>query len=292
MHTPVLSKEILEILNPVSGETVVDGTFGAGGHARLFIERIGSTGSFLGVDWSSEAVALGKKICEEKKHCAVVQGNYVDLPGLLHKLRFPKPDVLLLDLGLSTEELEESGRGFSFKRDELLDMRYSPNPERTTAAEWVNRLPEKELSDMLYKFGEEKFAPRIAQAIVEARHGKRIMRTSELVECILGTVPQSQLHGRIHPATRTFQALRIYVNDELENIKRILRVLPEMMAAGGRAGIISFHSLEDRLVKNEFRDFSKKSAATVLTKKPVSASRDEIDFNPRSRSAKFRAIQF
>lgn len=292
MHTPVLSKEILEILNPVSGETVVDGTFGAGGHARLLMERIKPSGRFLGVDWSTEAVTLGKTSCEENSQCAVVQGNYADLPKLLHELRFPKPDVLLLDLGLSTEELEDSGRGFSFQRDEPLDMRYSPNPERATAAEWINRLPEKELSDMLYAFGEEKFAPRIARAIVETRRKNRIMRTLELVECIKEALPKSQQNGRIHPATRTFQALRIYVNEELENVRRILRVLPEIMAKGGRVGIISFHSLEDRLVKNEFRDFSKKNIAKLLTKKPVGAGREEIISNPRSRSAQFRAIQF
>lgn len=294
MHTPVLLKEILEILNPQPGDAVIDGTFGAGGHARVFMKRIQPNGSFLGVDWSSEAVMRGKKICENISlaYCSVCDGNYAELSKLLSELHFPKPNIFFLDLGLSTEELEESGRGFSFQRDEPLDMRFNSNPERATAAEWINRLPEKELSDLLFEFGGERFAPRITRAIVELRRTKRIMRTLELVECIRATVPKSLLHARIHPATRTFQALRIFVNDELGNINRVLKLLPQLMAKGGRVGIISFHSLEDRIVKNSFRDFSKKSIATLLTKKPISPNRSEIAQNPRSRSAKFRAIQF
>ncbi len=294
MHTPVLSKEILEILNPCPGETVVDGTFGAGGHARALIERIGPNGIFLGVDWSSEAVAKGKKICEgtSLKQCSICDGNYAELPKLISELRMPKPDMLLLDLGLSSEELEESGRGFSFQRDEPLDMRFNPNSERATAAEWINRLPEKELSDLLFEFGEEPSAPRIARAIVELRRVKRITRTSELVECIRGAVPKFKLRAKAHPATKTFQALRIFVNDELENIRHVLEQMPHIMAKGGRVGIISFHSLEDRIVKNSFRDFSKKDIAKLLTKKAVGPSHEEVMENPRSRSAKFRAIQF
>lgn len=202
----------------------------------------------------------------------------------------PEANGLILDLGFSTEELEKSGRGFSFLKDEPLDMRYDIDGEITTAAEVVNSYPEKDLADIFYIYGEERMSRQIAKKIVEERRKERIMTTGRLVEVVKMAVGKGYEKGRINPATRVFQALRIYVNKELENLETILKNLPEIIRPNGRVVIISFHSLEDRIVKNYFKQMEKEGKGEILTKKPVVASKEEIISNPRSRSAKLRAI--
>ncbi|MDP3015000.1 MAG: 16S rRNA (cytosine(1402)-N(4))-methyltransferase RsmH [bacterium] len=317
MHKPVLLKEVIEILNPQSGEFFIDGTLGSGGHAVEIIKKISPNGIFLGVDWDKDVIENFKSNLKPKsynlKAIRLVHGNYADLPEILSaygrspegrkKYKLPKADGLLIDLGFSSEQLEKSGRGFSFLRDEPLDMRYDTKVESLTAAEAVNSFNEKDLADIFWKYGEERFSRRIAKKIVEERKKKRILITFDLVEVIKRAVPKSYEKGRIHPATRVFQALRIYVNDELGNLEKLLKNLEKIIKPKGRVAIISFHSLEDRLVKNYFREMAKpariatqsvaggKGMAEILTKKPITATLEEIRSNPRSRSAKMRAIK-
>jgi 16S rRNA (cytosine1402-N4)-methyltransferase len=238
----------------------------------------------------------------------LINGNYADLPEIFKKIHRPlkkseglKADGLIIDLGFSSEQIEQSGRGFSFLKDEPLIMRYAD--EGLTAAEVINSFSEKDLADILWRYGEERFSRQIAPKIIEERKRKRILTTFELVEIIKKAVPKKYERGRIHPATRVFQALRIYVNRELENLETLLKKLdPETdvlhrCGAGkilnnkGRVAIISFHSLEDRLVKNYFKQMAKKGYAEILTKKPITPTKEEIKNNPRSRSAKMRAVK-
>ncbi|MEE8131438.1 MAG: 16S rRNA (cytosine(1402)-N(4))-methyltransferase RsmH [Candidatus Paceibacterota bacterium] len=318
MHIPVLLNETIEILNPQPGEFFIDGTIGNGGHAVKIFEKIMPNGRLLGVDLDKNnlEIAREKILTETKnqklkaKNLILVHGNYADLPEILKKEKLGKADGLILDLGFSSEQLE-SGKGFSFQKDELLDMRYNTrtivdytrtNTEKSqresalspyesvsmTAAEVINTFSEKDLADIIYEYGEERYSRKIAKKIIEQRKRKLIKTTFDLVEIIKKSVPRSYERGRIHPATRTFQALRIYVNHELENLEKLLKNLDKILK--GRAVIISFHSLEDRLVKNCFKELKKEKKAEILTKKPIRATKEEIEQNPRSRSAKMRAI--
>ncbi len=290
-HIPVLLKEVIEILNPKPEEFFIDGTLGNGGHAIEIIKRISPNGIFLGIDWDKNAIANCKLLIADYKNAILVQGNYADLPEILKKKKLGKADGLILDLGMSSEQLECSGRGFSFLRNEPLDMRYSQDQGKP-ASVVVNYYSEKDLADIFWKYGEERFSRRIAKKIIEERKkGGPIRTTFELVEIIKKAVPRSYEKGRLHPATRVFQALRIYVNNELENLERILKNLSKIVKNKGRVAIISFHSLEDRLVKNCFRELKKQGEAEILTKKPIRPNEEEIKANPRSRSAKLRAIQ-
>lgn len=216
-----------------------------------------------------------------------MNANYADLPEILKENNLPKADGLLLDLGFSSAQLEKSGRGFSFLRNEILDMRYELKKGGLTAAEIINSLSEKELADVIFKYGEEGFARKIAKKIIEERKQKRILTTFDLVNAVKKTVFGNKLPLAI---TRTFQAVRIYVNKELENLESILKNLQKIVKPKGRVAIISFHSLEDRLVKNCFKKLAKEGKAEILTKKPIRPSEGEIKRNPRSRSAKLRAI--
>ena len=315
MHTPVLLKEVVEILNPQPGEFFVDGTLGGGGHAVEIIKKISPNGKLLGVDWDKDAIerlkivfARGKSPeglkLKDYKNVILINNNYANLPEILKKIRKADPSIplrasgLILDLGFSSEQLEKSGRGFSFLKNEPLDMRYSQEMSNEkgemrnlTAVEIVNSFNEKDLADIFYKYGEERFSRRIAKKIIEERRKKRILTTLDLVEVIKKAAPRSYEKGRIHPATRVFQALRIYVNDELGNLEKLLKNIDKIIKNKGRIAIISFHSLEDRLVKNYFREMAKKGMAEILTKKPITATLEEIRKNPRSRSAKMRAIK-
>lgn len=293
MHIPVLLKEVLAILDPKFGEFAIDGTFGAGGHAQALIERVGSAGKFIGIDWNPDAALKAREEIKGIPTGAkkIVQGNYADIPEILAREKMGKPDVLLLDLGLSSDELETSGLGFSFQKDEPLDMRYDPTSTMPTAADVINQMGIPELEQILREYGEERYAGRIARVIVETRRKTHLLRTNELVACVQNAVPRSGQNMRRNPATRTFQALRIYVNHELENLERVLAWIPVVMQKGGRVGIITFHSLEDRIVKNHFRNFQKNKCAELLTKKPIAPTREEQVRNPRSRSAKLRSIK-
>ena len=288
-HTPVLLNKVLELLAPMPGQFVIDGTMDGGGHAAPIIKRITPKGTFLGVDLDKEMIVEAKKKFsgDEGVDINLVESNYADIPKILKDKKLGLADGLLLDLGFSSSQLE-SGRGFSFRKDEPLLMTYgSTGP---TAAEAVNGLSEKELADVFYTYGEERRSRQIAKRIVEARKKKRIMTTGELASVISGTVGKSYEGGRIDPSTRVFQALRIYVNKELENLAQVLTELESILRPGGIAAIISFHSLEDRLVKQAFRQMERDGVVEILTKKPITADLEEQRNNPRSRSAKLRAI--
>jgi 16S rRNA (cytosine1402-N4)-methyltransferase len=295
-HTPVLLKETIKVLEPKPGDFFIDGTIGAGGHAREILEHTKGRGLFLGLDWDERALEAFRPEVTNRGNVILAHENYAHVPELMKKLQTPKADGLILDLGLSSDQLQSSGRGFSFMRNEPLDMRYDrSDEERPTASQVVNSFGEEALTDIIFHYGEERFARRIAKKIVERRRETRITTTEDLVRIIESAIPKDgkgSAGRRIHPATKIFQALRIYVNDELKNLETILAALPEIMADGGRVAIISFHSLEDRLVKNTFRHLATSKKADLIVKKPVTPDRAETSANPRSRSAKLRAIKF
>lgn len=277
----------MEILKPQKGEFFIDGTFGAGGHSEKILEAVGEKGMLLAFDWDEKAAERNKSIFE-KKNFMFRNVNYVDIKKILKENDLPKADGLLLDLGFSSDQLEDSGRGFSFKKDEPLVMSYGKGG--LTAYEVVNTYSEEKLLEIIKELGEERFPGRIARVIVESRQKEPIKTSLQLAQIIRSALPRNYEHGRIDPATRTFQALRIYVNGELENVKNVLSDLEEIIKSGGRVAVISFHSLEDRIVKNIFRDLKKSGKVELINKKIISASRDEILNNPRSRSAKLRGI--
>jgi 16S rRNA (cytosine1402-N4)-methyltransferase len=285
-HTPVLLNEVIRLLNPQPGEFFIDGTIDGGGHSAEILKRILPGGKLLGVDRDESAILrLKSEFKSYKPNLILTAGNYADLPEILGRKKLPRADGLLLDLGFSSEQLT-SGRGFSFSVDEPLLMTYSraTRPLR----ERLPELSEKQLADIIYSFGGERYARRIAKAIKEAERKKRIRTSGELAAIVRGAVPKNYERGRINPATRTFQALRIWVNDELGNLKKVLGELREILRPGGRVAVISFHSLEDRAVKEAFRRGVKEGWLTLLTKKPVFPEEEEIKRNPRSRSAKLR----
>ncbi len=284
MHVPVLLKETIDVLDLKKGDAVIDGTTGGGGHAREIRKRIGSSGNLLLVDWDPENIAALEKETREFSNIHAVEGNYADLPDIMRRLDFPKAQALILDLGFSSEQLVR-GRGFSFGADkEPLAMTYSPKSEPLAKA--LQRLGVEELTEIISKFGEERYARRIAEAIKAEK--KDFQTVGDLVEAVRKAVPKSYEHGRINPATRTFQAFRIYINDELGNLERVLRELPAILSPGGRIAVISFHSLEDRIVKTRFNELEKEGLLERVSKKPITASVEEIKINPRSRSAKLR----
>jgi len=287
-HIPVLLNEVMEILKPQKGESFVDGTFGAGGHSEKILEAIGESGKLISFDWDEKARERNKNIFG-RNNFYFIHGNYKNIKEVLAEKSFSKVDGLLLDLGFSSDQLEDSGKGFSFKKDEPLVMSYGN--DGLTAYEVVNSYSEEELKDIIKNFGEEKFPGRIARAIVEARKKMPIKTSFQLAQIVRNVLPKGYERGRIDPATRTFQALRIVVNGELDNLKKALGDLKDIVKSGGRVAIISFHSLEDRIVKNVFRDLKKEGFVEILTKKPITASSEEIKNNPRSRSAKLRGIK-
>ncbi|MDP1538725.1 MAG: 16S rRNA (cytosine(1402)-N(4))-methyltransferase RsmH, partial [bacterium] len=277
-------------------EFFIDGTLGSAGHAVEIFKRILPGGKLLGIDVDENSLKIAQlkistelriKNSELRNNLILVQGNYANLPEILKKKNLPKADGLLLDLGISSEQLERSGRGFSFMRDEPLDMRYNQN-QSEPASVVVNYYSEKELADIFFKYGEERFSRQIARKIIEERKIKPIKTTFDLVEIIQKAI--SFRRSRLHPATKVFQALRIYVNNELGNLEKLLKNLGKIIKNKGRAAIISYHSLEDRLVKNYFREMARQGKAKILTKKPIRPTLEEIRQNPRARSAKLRAI--
>lgn len=304
-HVPVLREEVLSLLDPKPGENFVDTTIGAGGHSAEILKRIAPSGRLLGIDWNDEAIlSLEKKFSREIQKGALMlrTGNFASISDILFEANFPPPDGILSDLGMSSEEIEESGRGFSFRRDEPLLMTYDANPsqEALTAGKIINTFSETELIHIFREFGEERYAGRYGRAIVAARRIKPIQSTIELAEIIerISPIRKSGLRGRgafhrrrrIHPATKIFQALRITVNQELDNLSLLIRNGFSLMASGGRMLVISYHSLEDRIVKWEFRERAAGKFGKILTKKPITPSFTEVEINPRARSAKLRAI--
>ena len=295
MHIPVLLKEVIRFLEVKPGEFFIDGTVNGGGHARAILSQI-KGGTLLGCEWDKEIFNNLRDAHLEDKYDAEIilkNENYARIPQILKKEKLPKADGLLLDLGFSSLQLE-AGYGLSFGDNhgrDPLDMRYEKNPKRKTAAEILNSFSSDELSGIFRDLGEERYARKIAGHIVTARKQKKIMTVNDLVSVIRGAVGAGYEQGRVHPATRVFQALRIYVNDELENLQSVLTDLPKILKPGGRVVIISFHSLEDRIVKNMFRELKRKKLMTLLTKKPIISGAEEIFNNPRARSAKLRAAR-
>ena len=346
IHKPVLLGEVIENLNLKPGMTVVDGTLGAGGHSVAILEKIMPGGKLISVDWDRRAVKnfekkLGKGISFPKRKLIQARPvavnsnknnnqaffhfiklgnregkiigywhgaacNYKNITEIVRGLGIDSVDAVFVDLGFSSDQIEDARRGFSFQKNGPLDMRYSPETQKLTAAGIVNGYPEEKLVDIFKRYGEEKFAKRIAREIVKHRKIREIKESGELVKIIIHSMPKKFGQGRVHPATKVFQALRIETNRELENLKIFLKQAPEVLASEGILAIISFHSLEDRIVKKHFREESRdcvcppifpkcicdhKARLKIITKKPISASEREIRENPRARSAKLRVAQ-
>jgi 16S rRNA (cytosine1402-N4)-methyltransferase len=285
-HVPVLVAQVLEYLAPQDGQVLVDCTVGAGGHTRLLAERAGSSGRVIGLDRDRTMLDLARPRLTGLS-VVLIPASFDDLRTVLDRLALPLVDGVLADLGFSSDQLEEPQRGLSFQRPGPLDMRLNPD-EGEPAATLLRRLSERELADLFWTYGEERFSRRIARRIVEARRREPLATTEQLADLVRRCVPRSRGHA-IDPATRVFQALRIAVNDELGALERLLAVLPRCLRPGGRAVLISFHSLEDRRVKQAFRD---RQRWEVLTRKPVTATEEEIWQNPRARSAKLRAAVY
>ena len=291
IHISVLKEEAINFLNPKENENFIDATCGAAGHTLEILKKTGPDGKILCVDLDGRALAEAKEKLENEgfgQRAIFANDNFSHLKKIVEENNFDEISGIIADIGLSSDQLERSGRGFSFLKDEPLDMRFSEQGD-LTAWEIVNHWPEEEISNILKEYGEERFARKIAQSIVQKRKISRINTTRELVETIGRAFPLALKHNRIHFATKTFQALRIAVNRELENLKEFLFQAVQIIEPGGRIAVISFHSLEDRIVKNFFREKSKSGELTVLAKKPVIPREEEIKLNPRSRSAKLRA---
>lgn len=289
-HRSVLLNEVIQWLNPSSGKLVADGTLGRAGHATEILRRTSPDGRLIGFDKDPEAVEEGRKILREfGERVMIFHEDFRNIPSRLESLG-RKADGILLDLGVSSPQLDEPRRGFSFNAEGPLDMRMNPE-EGLTAQEVINTYPKQALMELFWKYGEERFSRRIAEKIAEVRRTRRINTTKDLESLIWQSVPAAYRHGRIHPATRVFQALRIEVNHEIDALEFFLSKPLEALNPEGRLVIISFHSLEDRVVKNAFRQFSKDGKGRILTKKPVVATSVEVQENPRSRSAKLRAFQ-
>jgi len=287
MHTPVLLNEVLEYLNPQPNQNLIDATVGDGGHARAILENIAPNGKLIAVDRDVDSIVRARSNLKEFENRVIfVNDSFGNISKIMEKSGFNRIAGILFDFGMSTSQLENSGRGFSFQKDEILDMRYNAEIP-ITAEDILNDYGEGELFEIFKKLGEEPKSKIIVRAIVNARKKKRIRTTKELVEIIEKVLRR---RGKLHPTTLIFQALRIEVNQELAEIEKALADIPKVLPSGGRAAFISFHSLEDRLIKNWARDLSKKNIIKILSKKPLTASAEELKANPKSRSAKLRAF--
>lgn len=292
-HISVMSEEVLFWLVREECQTYLDCTVGYSGHAEKILEASGPDGRLIGLDRDATAISASRKrLARFGDRVLLLHGHFMDLKQHLTVSGIGQVDGILFDLGVSSPQLEEPARGFSFQVDGPLDMRMDQSMSGT-AADLVNEWPEAQLADAIFQFGEERLSRRIARAIVRARERHPLATTKELVSVIEGSVPANYRHGRLHCATRTFQAIRIAVNQELDSLDPALRDAADVLSSGGRLCVISFHSLEDRIVKHTLRALSGKDdpALVMLTKKPQIPSREESDRNPRSRSAKLRAAQ-
>jgi 16S rRNA (cytosine1402-N4)-methyltransferase len=305
-HASVMPSEVLDLLNPQPGGVYLDGTLGGAGHSRLILERSSPDGRLVGLDRDPEALAAAREILAPYQDRVILgQENYADAQKILDDLELPGFDGMLLDLGVSSRQLDTAERGFSFRTEGPLDMRMGPDAPQT-AAELLNSADEYELKRIFRDYGEERWAGKVAKRIAATRLETPLVTTWQLAEMVRDTVPKGRVPSRIHPATRIFQALRIYINDELGSLQRILANMIELLNPGGRFVVISFHSLEDRLVKRAFRKEAKGCQcpprapacfcgqlprAEMLTKKGLKATEEEVAGNPRARSAIVRAIQ-
>ena len=287
-HIPVMVEEVMDFLRCGPGGTYVDATLGGGGHASEMLRRSAPDGVVIGMEWDEDALSEAKNVLMPfGDRVQIFRENFIHLPDFM---KADSVDGILLDLGLSSIQIEKEKRGFSFKGEGPLDMRMDQRIDQT-AANLINHLSSEELEYNLLHYGEESWAKKIAKAIVLEREREPIETTQALRKIIHRSIPRRFHSRRIDPATRTFQALRIRVNDELENLRKILGTGWKVLKKGGRMVIISFHSLEDRMVKETFRTLAKEGTMRVLTKKPVTPSEEELRRNPRSRSAKLRCSE-
>lgn len=306
IHKPVLLREVLEGLNLKAGDIVVDATLGGGSHSRAILKKIGKQGKLVAIDWDAKAIEnfQNSLLVSQSKAVSLVQDNFAKLNNILGGLRIKKVTAVLADLGFSSDQMEDGNRGLSFQKDGPLDMRLN-SQGKLSAWEVVNQYPLKDLEKIIREWGEEYLAGRIARKITEERKKKRILTTKELAALIERIAPKRYFQ-KIHPATKTFQALRIEVNQELANLKSFIPQAIASLAPGGRLAIISFHSLEDRIVKNIFRENARgcicpksfpqcvcqrEARIKIITKKPIVPTSEEVSNNPRSRSAKLRVCE-
>lgn len=293
-HIPVLKDETIDGLCIKEGDVIVDGTLGGGGHTFSIIKRFGKSVKVIGLDLDVDARARTEKMLKDLPNdFTFINSGFQYIDTALEVINIKEVDKILLDLGISSFQLEVAGRGFSFQKDEplLMTMQKDPKPEDLTASDIVNTWEEETLADIIYGFGEEKYSRKIARAIVEARKDNEIKTTFDLVKIINEAVGKNYRGMKIHPATRTFQALRIATNSELSNLEQVIKKGFNILKKGGRIAIITFHSLEDRIVKKAFLELKEKELVKIITKKPIVPSVEELKSNPRSRSAKLRLIE-
>ncbi len=289
MHIPVLLQEVIKFLNPQSNENFIDMTVGEGRYAMAILQYTAPLGKILGIDLDEESLKVAKENLAAFENRAILkQGNYKDIDKIVKEVDILPVSGIVFDLGLGTFQIEDSSRGFSFLRDEPLKMTFDLGSEMS-AEKVINESSLELLTKIFQEYGEEKNAYKIAQAIVEERKNKKITKTSELVEIIEKTVDGR--HNRLHPATKVFQALRIYVNDELNNLKEGLEKSVKILDKDGRIAVVSYHSLEDRLVKKFYKEKEKEGILKIITKKPITPTKVEVLNNRRSRSAKLRIAQ-
>ncbi|OHA18527.1 MAG: 16S rRNA (cytosine(1402)-N(4))-methyltransferase [Candidatus Taylorbacteria bacterium RIFCSPHIGHO2_01_FULL_46_22b] len=293
VHTSVLLQQAIEGLNISAGGIFVDATVGSAGHSLAVCRAFGSSVRLIGLDADPERVrASGEVLKSAGCNAEVVHENFRNIDQVLLKLKVTSASAILFDLGLNSEQLGPTGRGFSFRYDEPLIMTFTqPTQETLTAREIVNQFDEEAIANIIYQNGEERYSRRIARAIVERRKIQPIETTAELAKIVAESVPRAYAHGRINPATKTFQALRIAVNDELNALSEGIAKSFTLLSSGGRLAVISFHSLEDRIVKQFFKSQAVAGLGNLITKKPLTPSLTETNENPRSRSAKLRIIE-
>lgn len=288
MHFSVLQKEVMELMSPKPNENFIDATFGEGGHGLKILEKIAPHGKLLAIENDPEIYARNKI---ENERLILINDSYANIEKIVKENSFSSVNGILFDLGVCAWHLKESGRGFSFQRDEPLDMRFNPNTNNLTAFEIVNYWNEEKIAEIINNFGQEKFYKAISKKIIEQRKIRPIRTTLDLVEVIKKSIPLRYQEQKIHFATRTFQALRVAVNQELSNLKKGLKCALNVLEKEGRIAVISFHSLEDRIVKNFFTENKKLNKLKVVTKKPIRPTEEEIKINFSSRSAKLRVAQ-
>jgi 16S rRNA (cytosine1402-N4)-methyltransferase len=291
LHTPVMVKEVIEYLNLKPGQTIADATIGLGGHAAEIVSRILPRGRLIGIDRDQESLSVARNTLRDfDSSCDFVYANFMDIDHVLENYNLKKIDGILFDLGISSFQLDDSQRGFSFQSEGPLDMRLDRN-SYISAYDLVNNLNEEEISAMLWNFGQERWHNRIARLLVQERQRHPIATTTELSDIVVKAIPYKYRHTRIHPATRTFQAMRIAVNRELETLATALTKAIELLDRSARICVISFHSLEDRIVKVTFRQHEAKGVVNIITPKPLTPTMTEMRENPSSRSAKFRVAE-
>lgn len=291
MHQPVMLKEVISSLNLKTGDVVLDATVGLGGHSKEILKRILPDGSLIGLDQDRSAILIAETSLKDfSPNFKILNENFRNLEKILSKEGIKSLDAAIFDVGVSSYQLDDAQRGFSLKSDARLDMRMDPRA-KISAYDIVNEYKEEDLADIIYKFGEERFSRRIARRIIEGRKSKPIETTMELAEIVRGAVGNKHKKGRIDPATRTFQAIRIAVNDELNALEEGIKEAVSYLGLGARIAVISFHSLEDRIVKNLFKGYAGLGVLKIITKRPLVPQDEEMAVNPRSRSAKLRIAE-